>query len=314
MPKLKHLDLQPIGHEERAPSLPIALGGDLYDKTSNLLEVSRKKEKNMKNGYKDNILNSRKPTPSGCNLGVDNLLSNFGIVTTDGWGGVDGSASFGENTISQNMHGRPAVSILTSASPPTYSSALQSYSAPLNHSESTACPSMDSTVCRRSLTGQNNGSGTRMGSDSHHILSTAITSLLLDRNTTGQHIGRQSQHCTGTTTREVEKSTTGNTGEWHDGAQGDEMRARAIRAEGDEWKWPYSLADSTTLAWLRGVSEMSIRHMCASVIRSNISEYMVYLPSLSILQLLDNNFITLTQVLQTNILVTVLDENCVYND
>ena len=314
MPKLKYLDLQPIGHEERAPSLPIALGGDLYDKTSNILEVSRKKEKNMENGYKDNILNCRKPTPSGCNSGVDNLLSNFGIVTTDEWGAVDRSARFGENTISQNMHGPPAVSILTSASPPTYSSALQSYSALVNHSESTACPSMDSTVPRRSLTGQNYGSGTRIGSDSHHILSTATTSLLLDRNTTDQQIGRQSQHFTGTTTREVEKSTTGHTGKWYDGAQGDEMRARAIRAEGDEWKWPYSLADSTTLAWLRGVSEMSIRHMCASVIRSNISEYMVYLPSLSILQLLDNNFITLTQVLQTNILVTVLDENCVYND
>ena len=321
MPQLKHLDLQPISHEERAPFLPIALGVNLCNTASNLLEVNRKEEENIRNDYQDKILNKGKPVPSSLNPGAIDLPSNSRIVTLNGWGATDRSTNSAENPLWQSTYSRPeasngiAVHALTPASPPTYSSALESYSSGVNHSEITTCPSTDSIVRQRGSTEQNNGSDTRVGSDSYNRSSSVISSLLSVRNATGQqsnidHPLNQTRSSTSTKTRGVGESTIGSKAvisECPDGAQGDKMRARAIFVEGEEWEWPYSLTDSTSLAGLRGVSVMSINHMSATGIRSIISENLVYLPSLSVLKLSDNNITTLTQVFRTDILMMRLE-------
>jgi hypothetical protein len=87
---------------------------------------------------------------------------------------------------------------------------------------------------------------------------------------------------------------------------------RVILAEGEEWRWQWDSAEcgddrEGTIAWLAGVTEVTVRHMSVPRALSEVSVHAHRLPSVSTLQLVDNGITTLPQVRTGRIALLSLD-------
>lgn len=77
---------------------------------------------------------------------------------------------------------------------------------------------------------------------------------------------------------------------------------RTILAENEDWRWPWRESAESggdwqeTTAWLAGVTEVCVRHMSVPRALSEVSMHAHCLPSVSAIQLVDNDITTLHQV------------------
>jgi hypothetical protein len=76
---------------------------------------------------------------------------------------------------------------------------------------------------------------------------------------------------------------------------------RAILAESEEWTWQWDSSESggdreETIAWLAGVTEVTVRHISVPRALSEVSVHAHRLPSVTALQLVDNGITTQHQV------------------
>ena len=331
MPRLRHLDLKVIGPDERILSLPTVLKD-----ASSLSEEEEKEDDGSRDEYRERILNRKKVTLSSCNQDAVDSFSESVVRTAGSWNASGGDPSSVDDTKSVKANGASGTygeRVVTSISPVSASasqnssSTVRSVSIPIPQTEiaganrRTACPSNDSITSRRSWSGRGSDDGAEGGSDSTEVLrqrlNSITTGLLSVTHTFSQptdidHMGSQSQTTfsaenpeVGTGPIEIRAALSKSfnmPGGGYDATQ--RKQRRVILAEGEGWKWPYSMTDRASLGWLREVTEVSIRHISVAGIRSQILEHTAYLPAVSVIQLLDNNIITLTQVCNVNICAT----------
>jgi hypothetical protein len=79
------------------------------------------------------------------------------------------------------------------------------------------------------------------------------------------------------------------------------MGGMAIHADSEEWRWQWDSDEcggdrEETIAWLAGVTEVTVRHMSVPRALSEVSVHAHRLPSVNALQLVDNGITTLHQV------------------
>jgi hypothetical protein len=87
---------------------------------------------------------------------------------------------------------------------------------------------------------------------------------------------------------------------------------RAILADSEEWRWQWDSSESggdreETIAWLAGVTEVTVRHMSVPRALSEVSVHAHRLPSVTALQLVDNGITTQHQVRTGSIVLLFLN-------